>query len=80
MSQYGLYAFDTSTHTSEEAKRSDITTPISMLASLSTVVLLGFAVLVALTFCVPVGAEQQALFEASGGEVLVILATVFQSR
>ena len=82
MPQYALYAYDASTHSSEEAKRSDVTTPVSMLASLSTVTLLGWGVLVALTFCIQ---DPQALYESLPGksydtQVLIILLDVFQGR
>ena len=81
MSQYAFYAFDTSTHTSEEAKRSDVTTPISMLASLSTVCLLGWGVLLALTFSIQDPQVQQLYdLDESTNEVLLILAGVFQGR
>ena len=80
MSQYALYAFDTSTHTSEEAKRSDITTPISMLASVSAVALLGWAILVAFTFSIQ---DVEGLYTSAlpvTQAVLSILLDVFQGR
>ena len=76
MSQYAFYAFDTSTHTSEEAKRSDVTTPISMLASLSTVCLLGWGVLLALTFSIQ---DREAIY-TSPQPFLQILMDVFVGR
>ena len=76
MPQYALYSLDTSTHTSEEAKRSDVTTPISMLASLSTVCLLGWGVLLALTFSIQ---SREAVY-ASPQPFLQILLDVFVGR
>ncbi|CAI5531224.1 unnamed protein product [Closterium sp. Naga37s-1] len=56
MSQYALYAFDAAAHTSEEAKRSDVTTPFAMIAALSLICFVQWGVIVALTFCIQVGA------------------------
>ncbi|CAI5472155.1 unnamed protein product [Closterium sp. Yama58-4] len=52
MSQYALYAFDAAAHTSEEAKRSDVTTPFAMIAALSVICFVEWGVIVALTFCI----------------------------
>ncbi|CAI7745963.1 unnamed protein product, partial [Closterium sp. NIES-54] len=81
MSQYALYSFDTGAHASEEAKRSDVTTPIAMVGALTLVSFLEWAVVVVLTFCIQDEATLLDEQNAAGGKpVIQILWTVFNGR
>ena len=52
LSQYSLYGYDGVAHLAEETKRSDRTAPAAILASLSTITILGWGLLLALTFSI----------------------------
>ncbi|CAI5941960.1 unnamed protein product [Closterium sp. NIES-64] len=81
MSQYALYSFDTGAHASEEAKRSDVTTPIAMVGALTLVSFLEWAVVVVLTFCIQDEASLLDDKNAAGGKpVIQILWTIFTGR
>ncbi|CAI5516926.1 unnamed protein product [Closterium sp. Naga37s-1] len=81
MSQYALYSFDTGAHASEEAKRSDLTTPIAMVGALTLVSFLEWAVVVVLTFCIQDEATLLDGQNAAGGKpVIQILWTIFNGR
>ncbi|CAI7782220.1 unnamed protein product [Closterium sp. NIES-53] len=81
MSQYALYSFDTGAHASEEAKRSDVTTPIAMVGALTLVSFLEWAVVVVLTFCIQDEATLLDGQNAAGGKpVIQILWTIFNGR
>ncbi|CAI5501428.1 unnamed protein product [Closterium sp. Naga37s-1] len=81
MSQYALYSFDTGAHASEEAKRSDVTTPIAMVGALTLVSFLEWAVVVVLTFCIQDEATLLDEQNAAGGKpVIQILWTIFNGR
>lgn len=83
MSQYALYSFDTGAHASEEAKRSDVTTPIAMVGALSLVSFLEWGVVVVLTACIQ--GDQSSLFDENAAmkgksPVIQILWDVFVGR
>ncbi|GJP33206.1 hypothetical protein CLOM_g17762 [Closterium sp. NIES-68] len=81
MSQYALYSFDTGAHASEEAKRSDVTTPIAMVGALMLVSFLEWGVVVVLTFCIQDEASLLDTGNVAGGKpVIQILWTVFHGR
>ncbi|CAI5985518.1 unnamed protein product [Closterium sp. NIES-65] len=49
---YGQYSYDTVAHMAEETKHADRTIPLAMVSSLSCVCVLGWGLLVSLTFCI----------------------------
>ncbi|CAI5950238.1 unnamed protein product [Closterium sp. NIES-65] len=82
MSQYALYAFDAAAHTSEEAKRSDVTTPFAMIAALSVICFVEWGVIVALTFCIQDPENLLSKDTVTGGDFteVQILWDVFYGR
>ncbi|CAI5514904.1 unnamed protein product [Closterium sp. Naga37s-1] len=82
MSQYALYAFDAAAHTSEEAKRSDVTTPFAMIAALSVICFMQWGVIVALTFCIQDPENLLSKDTVTGGDFaeVQILWDVFYGR
>lgn len=54
VTQYSLFGYDAAAHLTEETKRADINGPIAIIYSLGIVSILGWAVLLALTFSIQV--------------------------
>ncbi|KAI5065563.1 hypothetical protein GOP47_0020258 [Adiantum capillus-veneris] len=52
ISQYSLFGYDAAAHLTEETKGADMNGPIAILYSLGMVSLLGWAVILVLTFCI----------------------------
>ncbi|GJP33186.1 hypothetical protein CLOM_g17745 [Closterium sp. NIES-68] len=82
LSQYSLYAYDTVAHMAEETKRSDRTSPASMVLCLSAVSLLAWGLLVAFTFCIQDDANLTSPDSVTGGQqiLVTIIWEVFLAR
>lgn len=82
LSQYSLYAMDTAAHISEEAKRADLNTPVAMVASLGSITVLAWGILVALTFSIQSEASLTSPDSVTGGSqyAVQILWDVFYGR
>ncbi|MCO5598450.1 hypothetical protein L7F22_052545 [Adiantum nelumboides] len=52
ISQYSLFGYDAAAHLTEETKDADLNGPIAILYSLAMVSLLGWAIILVLTFCI----------------------------
>ncbi|CAI5465122.1 unnamed protein product [Closterium sp. Yama58-4] len=82
LSLYGQYSYDTVAHMAEETKHADRTIPLAMVASLSCVCVLGWGLLVALTFCIQNDDRLLGTNNETRGEypVVQIIWDVFFSR
>ncbi|CAI5532763.1 unnamed protein product [Closterium sp. Naga37s-1] len=82
LSQYSLYAYDTVAHMVEETKRSDRTSPASMVLCLSAVSLLAWGLLLAFTFCIQGDENLTSPGSVTGGQqiLVTIIWEVFVAR
>ena len=56
VSQYSLYGYDSAAHLTEETKGAEINGPIAIISSLGIVSVVGWAIILALTFSIQVSA------------------------
>ncbi|CAI5485462.1 unnamed protein product [Closterium sp. Naga37s-1] len=82
LSLYGQYSYDTVAHMAEETKHADRTIPLAMVSSLSCVCVLGWGLLVSLTFCIENDDRLLGANNETRGEypVVQIIWDVFFSR
>lgn len=79
VSQYSLYGYDGVAHLAEETKQSDRTGPMAIMASISTISLLGWGLIVSATFSIQ-NSEFMNATNAPGAPYLQILWDVFYGR
>ncbi|CAI7828616.1 unnamed protein product, partial [Closterium sp. NIES-54] len=82
LSLYGQYSYDTVAHMAEETKHADRMIPLAMVSSLSCVCVLGWGLLVSLTFCIQSDDRLLGTDNETGGAypVVQIIWDVFFSR
>ncbi|MCO5555369.1 hypothetical protein L7F22_008915 [Adiantum nelumboides] len=82
ISQYSLFGYDAAAHLTEETKDADLNGPIAILYSLAMVSLLGWAVILVLTFCIQDPFSLYDLNNETGGSFVPaqILYDIFFGR
>ncbi|GJP33203.1 hypothetical protein CLOM_g17759 [Closterium sp. NIES-68] len=79
---YGQYSYDTVAHMAEETKHADRTIPAAMVSSLTAVCVLGWGLIVSLTFCIENDERLLGTHNETRGEypVVQIIWDVFSHR